>query len=349
VSAIGGNAQATVSFMAPASNGGSAISGYTVTASPAAAFIPTGTGSPITVAGLTNGTTYTFTVQANNDVGSSAASAPSNAVTPAAAPGTPLNFAVSTSGLSIRGTWTSTGGAPTAHTLQVATSAAFSSVIFSSPLGAASSFSLDAPPGTVGTFFFRVIATNAFGSSAPTGAVAAVLPGPITPPGSPVLQNAVVTGNNVTLNWVLGSGGAPSSFLLLVGSSPGASNVGAFPIGTSTTISSSAPNGTYFARVQASNASGTATSNEISFTVGTPCIAPTPPTSPSVSRAGNIITVSWGAPATGSGPFTLGTFPAGSMTTASSAVPAGSYFLRVRAANACGVSSNSVEVSVVVP
>jgi predicted phage tail protein len=244
----------------------------------------------------------------------------------------------------------------------VATSAAFSSVIFSSPLGAASSFSLDAPPGTVGTFFFRVIATNAFGSSAPTGAVAAVLPGPITPPGSPVLQNAVVTGNNVTLNWVLGSGGAPSSFLLLVGSSPGASNVGAFPIGTSTTISSSAPNGTYFARVQASNASGTATSNEISFTVGTPCIAPTPPTSPSVSRAGNIITVSWGAPATGSGPFTysidagtsagasnLGTFPAGSMTTASSAVPAGSYFLRVRAANACGVSSNSVEVSVVVP
>jgi hypothetical protein len=78
--ATAGDKRATVSFVAPA-NGGAAISGYTVTASPGGA-TATGTASPITVTGLTNGTTYTFTVKATNRVGTSAASPPSNAVKP---------------------------------------------------------------------------------------------------------------------------------------------------------------------------------------------------------------------------------------------------------------------------
>jgi hypothetical protein len=87
VSAIAGNALASVSFTAPASNGGSPITGYTVTSS--AGQTATGTASPIKVTGLTNGTAYTFTVKATNTVGSSAASAASNSVTPVAAPSTP--------------------------------------------------------------------------------------------------------------------------------------------------------------------------------------------------------------------------------------------------------------------
>lgn len=79
--ATAGNGQATVTFTAPTSNGGVAIAGYTVTSNPGG-FTGMGSGTPITVTGLTNGTAYTFTVTATNAAGTSAASAASNSVTP---------------------------------------------------------------------------------------------------------------------------------------------------------------------------------------------------------------------------------------------------------------------------
>ena len=79
--ATAGNAQATVTFTAPASDGGSPITGYRVTSSPGG-ITATGAASPITVTGLTNGTAYTFTVAAQNAIGFSAESAAANSVTP---------------------------------------------------------------------------------------------------------------------------------------------------------------------------------------------------------------------------------------------------------------------------
>lgn len=80
-SATAGNGQAEVSFTAPSNNGGSSIIRYTATSSPGG-FTGTATASPVIVTGLTNGTAYTFTVTATNEIGTGNASAASNATTP---------------------------------------------------------------------------------------------------------------------------------------------------------------------------------------------------------------------------------------------------------------------------
>jgi hypothetical protein len=87
VTAGSGNAQATVSYTAPSSNGGSVITSYTATSNPGGitgTLSQAGSGD-ITVSGLTNGSTYTFTVTATNAIGTSVASVASNSVTPSTA------------------------------------------------------------------------------------------------------------------------------------------------------------------------------------------------------------------------------------------------------------------------
>jgi probable HAF family extracellular repeat protein len=88
VKATAANAEAIVTFTPPASNGGSAITGYTVTSSPGS-IEAKGNASPIPVKGLTNGKAYTFTVTATNKSGTGPPSGPSNPVTPATVPGAP--------------------------------------------------------------------------------------------------------------------------------------------------------------------------------------------------------------------------------------------------------------------
>jgi hypothetical protein len=90
VTAIPGGGQATVSFTAPLENG-SPIQFYTVFAYPSAIPFTGSTSSPITVTGLANGKAYTFRVTATNWIGTGAASAPSDKVTPSTVPGKPTN------------------------------------------------------------------------------------------------------------------------------------------------------------------------------------------------------------------------------------------------------------------
>jgi len=84
---------ATITITPPASNGGDTITAYIVTSSPGGltciAYAPATT---CEVTGLTPGVAYTFTAVAQNSVpGSSANSAPSNAVTPVSKPSPPTN------------------------------------------------------------------------------------------------------------------------------------------------------------------------------------------------------------------------------------------------------------------
>ena len=82
VTVASGDAQVTVSFTAPTNNGGSSVTGYTVTASDGSTI--SGTTSPLTITGLTNGTAYTFTIKATNINGDSVASSASASSTPVA-------------------------------------------------------------------------------------------------------------------------------------------------------------------------------------------------------------------------------------------------------------------------
>jgi len=91
VSATADIRSADVTWLAPADDGGSPITGYTVTASPGGATATTSGALTATVAGLSNGTTYTFTVVAANAHGSGGASAPSDPVTTPDVPGAPAS------------------------------------------------------------------------------------------------------------------------------------------------------------------------------------------------------------------------------------------------------------------
>ena len=88
-----GNGTVALGWSAPASNGGSPITGYRITpfiGTTAQTAILTGsTATSYTVTGLTNGTAYTFTVAAINANGTGAASSASAPITPSAVPGAP--------------------------------------------------------------------------------------------------------------------------------------------------------------------------------------------------------------------------------------------------------------------
>ena len=79
-----GATTATVTYTAPASDGGATITLYTATSSPAggSGTLATAGSGTINVTGLTTNTSYTFTVTATNSAGTSAPSAASNSVTP---------------------------------------------------------------------------------------------------------------------------------------------------------------------------------------------------------------------------------------------------------------------------
>jgi hypothetical protein len=165
-------------------------------------------------------------------------------------------------------------------------------------------------------------------------------------PGPPTID-AAVSGNQITASWGPGPGTSPTSFVVSVGTSPGGSELFHQNVGLTTSGAATLPDGTYFVRVTAVNAAGTASSDR-TFVVS----AGRPPGPPwaRVTVNGNVVNASW-SPGAGNAPewygVALGTSPGafnifqgvvGLVTSASATLPAGTYYLRVYAGNAAGWS-----------
>ena len=179
--ATAGNAQATVTFTAPALNGGSAITSYTATSTPGGitgTLSQAGSGT-ITITGLTNGTAYTFSVKANNAAGAGVASAASNSVTYLDVPGAPTIGTATAADTYATITFTapvSNGGL--AITSYIATSSPGG---FTGTLSQAGSGTITVTGLTNGTAYtFTVKANNTKGESAASAASNSITPS--TPP-----------------------------------------------------------------------------------------------------------------------------------------------------------------------
>ena len=109
-SAVAGDASADVTWAPPASSGSFPVSNYLVTAAPGGRTCLTAL-LTCRVAGLANGTTYTFTVAALTGAGWSPPSVPSNAITPVATPKPTITITGSRDGkrIDVKGTTTGFG------------------------------------------------------------------------------------------------------------------------------------------------------------------------------------------------------------------------------------------------
>jgi subtilisin family serine protease/putative cell wall-binding protein len=203
VSGQPGNGAVTVSWSPPASSGGSPITRYDVTVSPAPVAGATtrnaGTSTSLLFDGLANGTAYTFTVTATNAIGTGPASAASLPVTPtdAVAPGAPTGVTAAPGDRSVTVSWTapSPGSAPiTGYTVTASPGGATAS-----SAGAATSATV--PGLTNGTpYTFTVRATNGAGLQGPASAPSAAAT-PRTVPDAPRSLAASPGDGRVVLTW----------------------------------------------------------------------------------------------------------------------------------------------------
>ncbi|MEZ5419889.1 MAG: hypothetical protein R2708_21445 [Vicinamibacterales bacterium] len=180
--------------------------------------------------------------------------------------------------------------------------------------------------------------------------------------GAPRAITANVTGSTATLGWQTGPPPATTSFVVEAGTTPGGVEVGAFPVGLATQASGALSSGTYHVRVRSVGANGPgAASSDAIVTLPAPAAPPGVPGALSGSTSGGVVSLSWGAAAgnattyvveagTAPGLANLVVFPTGNLdTTLATRAPSGTYYVRVRAANAFGVSPPTNEIVVVVP
>ena len=325
-----GNAQLSLAFTAPGSNGGVLITGYTATCvnltTNTAAQPASGASSPLTVTGLSNDGNYGCFVTATNAVGTGAQSSQvfgsPRAPTPPGAPtgvtAPPGNSQVSvaftapanTGGASITGyTATCVGLAPTTGT--------------QSASGAASPLTVTGLTNGLG-YRCTVTATNAAGPGAASSPAFVTPSGPTTaPPGAPIIGTAIAGVAQVDVAFSapgnIGST-AITGYTATCGSQTASGTVSPLTVTglASTPISCS---------VTATNSAGTgpASAASNSVTPVAPVAAPSRPGAPTIgiATAGNAqVSVAFTAPSNiGGTPITGYTATCGSQTASGTVSP----------------------------
>jgi Domain of unknown function (DUF4082)/Fibronectin type III domain/Bacterial Ig domain len=266
VSATAGVASATVSWTGPTS--GAPATTYKITP-----YIGTTAQTPVTVeasqsskviTGLTGGTSYTFTVTAQNEAGTGPESAKSNAVTPTnpTVPGTPTAVSATAGSGSATVNWT----APSSNGGSAITSykiTPFKAGVELASLTAESSATSATITGlTVGTSYtFTVAATNVAGTGTASAQSNAVVPTSTSVPGAPTGVTAQGKSSGALVSWTAPTttgGSAITGYKVTpyIGSTPQtATTAGASA--TSVTLSGLSNGTAYTFRVAAINALGT--------------------------------------------------------------------------------------------
>jgi hypothetical protein len=278
VSAMAGVGEATVSWTTPQSNGGSPLTGYVVVPSVAgvvgaATMVADPSATHATIAGLTNGSTYTFTVAATNAIGMSAASAPSNPVMPVAAmtvPDAPTTVVASAGVSQAALTWSlpvNNGGSPI-------TGFAITPYLGATPLtpvqlngGALTSGMVTGLTNGM-AYTFTVAAINGIGAGAASAHSNAVTPvASATVPGAPTGVTAASAGpSKISVTWVppASNGGSALTGFSVTPSAGGVSQPSLMVIGgnlTQTVVSGLTDGTAYTFTVSASNAVGSGPSS----------------------------------------------------------------------------------------
>ncbi len=377
LNATSGNAQVSLSWTAPSSNGGSSITGYNIylgTATGTESGTPVN-GSPVTgtsynVTGLVNGIPYFFVVKAVNAAGESAASNEASA-TPVTVPDAPTGLSATSGNAQASLTWTapsSDGGSPiTGYNIYVGTTTGAESATPAngSPVVGTSYTVTGLANGT--PYFFTVKAVNAEGDSTASNEVSTT---PATVPDAPTGLSAASGNAQAPLTWTAPSsdGGSPiTGYNIHVGTATGAESgtpVNGTPvIGTSYTVTGLINGTPYFFVVKAINAVGeSVASNEAS---ATPATVPDAPTGLSAVAGFDQLILSWTAPAgdggspitsytatctDGTNNFTASTTDGDATTVTITRLTAGTtYSCTVLANNAVGFSESSTSASATVP
>jgi hypothetical protein len=274
------------------------------------------------------------------------------------APLPPTGLTGTVSNLSTSLAWSAPGSGrpPTSYVVEAGTTSGGTDVSTFDTMSPSASFVAPGVPN--GTYFVRVRSRNAVGTSGPSNEITISGSTGCPLPSAPGSFAASAAGLIASFQWAAASGN-PTSYVLEAGSSSGSANLASVDLGLTTQFSSPAPAGTYFLRVRARNGCGAGpASNEVMLVVG--CSGPpdAPPTL-TASASNGVVTLVWttapGQPSSyiveagsASALSNLANFDVGNLLTVSGGTPPGTYFVRVRARNACGTSAPSIERMVTV-